>query len=372
MGGEPSSSAWGNSTPTGLSPRGRGTPRLPMLARCSWGSIPAWAGNPMNVTPWALTIMVYPRVGGEPVHLPPTSPSGPGLSPRGRGTRELPSYSGSFQRSIPAWAGNPCRRELGASRKRVYPRVGGEPGSADGAAVGAWGSIPAWAGNPECPRGRPSIPWVYPRVGGEPVSLDQPPHGGSGLSPRGRGTPRYGQAESWDERSIPAWAGNPGKCDVSRKGKGVYPRVGGEPVCDVDDEGRLVGLSPRGRGTPCPDWLQTSMSRSIPAWAGNPELRQQAGGLSWVYPRVGGEPYYARGSRPTTNGLSPRGRGTPSRTACALFTARSIPAWAGNPEAVTIPTFWPWVYPRRGRGTLVPRLGDATRDRSIPAWAGNP
>ena len=73
---------------TGLSPRGRGN-LSPALKRCKhWGSIPAWAGEPLM---------------------------------KGRGAG-----------SIPAWAGEPVGRLSLTPKPPVYPRVGG------GNSVGHW------------------------------------------------------------------------------------------------------------------------------------------------------------------------------------------------------------------------------------------
>ena len=69
--------------------------------------------------------------------------------------------------------------------------------------------------------------WVYPRVGGG--ALIQLVDGvlGQGLSPRGRGSrPDASFVESLS-RSIPAWAGEPMFCTWVMSGGEVYPRVGG-------------------------------------------------------------------------------------------------------------------------------------------------
>ena len=86
-------------------------------------SIPAWAGEP-RACGWTTRLRwVYPRVGGGTVAVAGRGP----LSPRGRGTL------------------------IGAETRRwlltVYPRVGGEPASY-GHQTSAQRSIPAWAGEP--------------------------------------------------------------------------------------------------------------------------------------------------------------------------------------------------------------------------------
>ena len=174
MGGETDRISLCHGSSLGLSPRGRGNPTSRGNRDLSVGSIPAWAGKPRRRSGRRLTRRrVYPRVGGET----PDAAVGnleAGLSPRGRGNRRMIS-----------------------PRQRVYPRVGGETES---------GSVAA-------PRSR-----VYPRVGGETGQADGPITVGEtpapGLSPRGRGNrsrrdPRVGGDRATTGGSIPAWAGKP-------------------------------------------------------------------------------------------------------------------------------------------------------------------
>ena len=48
-----------------------------------------------------------------------------GLSPRGRGNRNVTHLKKLGLRSIPAWAGEPLHEVLLKEISRVYPRVGG-------------------------------------------------------------------------------------------------------------------------------------------------------------------------------------------------------------------------------------------------------
>ena len=138
-------------------------------------------------------------------------------------------------------------------------------------------------------------------------------------------------------RSIPAWAGEPvfrTKCPSPQTA--VYPRVGGgtRRALHRGQPARL-GLSPRGRGNP---------SRGY---------QHQESLATTVYPRVGGGTVVALTHPLTVNGLSPRGRGNP------LYSIFSGCART--------------VYPRVGGGT---RPSNSQRLRqsvgSIPAWAGEP
>ena len=109
----------------GLSPRGRGNLRS-ISSRSSVGrSIPAWAGEPCQGENDARQKSVYPRVGGGTARTPWRMRLTSGLSPRGRGNHRFLIPLPRLPRSIPAWAGEPSIHHRTQSRRRVYPRVGG-------------------------------------------------------------------------------------------------------------------------------------------------------------------------------------------------------------------------------------------------------
>ena len=70
-----------------------------------------------------------------------------GLSPRGRGNREMVQLRRPDVRSIPAWAGEPSNKAIYFGAERVYPRVGG--GTMDDKFQAAWemGLSPRGRGN---------------------------------------------------------------------------------------------------------------------------------------------------------------------------------------------------------------------------------
>ena len=69
------------------------------------------------------------------------------------------------------------------------------------------------------------------------------------------------------------------------------------------------GLSPRGRGNPSRSQAEAKVTRSIPAWAGEPILEGVQFINQEVYPRVGGGTWAEHMTRTDPEGLSPRGRG---------------------------------------------------------------
>ena len=69
----------------GLSPRGRGNRDVEFLGQALQRSIPAWAGEPVAVLGKGDVGQVYPRVGGGTAFSRQRIPIEWGLSPRGRG-----------------------------------------------------------------------------------------------------------------------------------------------------------------------------------------------------------------------------------------------------------------------------------------------
>ena len=91
----------------------------------------------------------------------------------------------------------------------------------------------------------------------------------------------------------------------------VYPRVGGGNTVPADAIVIVTGLSPRGRGKRLPGHPQLVTDGSIPAWAGETEALAEAKSKYEVYPRVGGGNAHKEGIERYGRGLSPRGRGKP-------------------------------------------------------------
>ena len=192
-----------------------------------------------------------------------------------------------------------------------------------------------------------------------------------GLSPRARGNPNGRIRAHSISRSIPACAGEPLPCTWWWAASKVYPRVRG----GTEDVGielvRALGLSPRARGN-----LRRRGRRTI----------------SRVYPRVRGGTSVPFSACKPSCGLSPRARGNLSLFGGTAMIRRSIPACAGEPDTGALGVRSPRVYPRVRGGTygggrvrleafgLSPRargnpIAQSRRPRakgSIPACAGEP
>src|SRR5690606_21594380 len=152
----------------------------------------------------------------------------------------------------------------------------------------------------------------------------------NGLSPRMRGTVVRDYAEEAKRRFIPADAGNGAPDGSALQGCAVYPRGCGERRLAGMRPDSIHGLSPRMRGT---DNLYTSptlQKRFIPADAGNGAAAVLPRARCSVYPRGCGERHSNHTVNGRLLGLSPRMRGTVHGRRGSTKPSRFIPADAGN------------------------------------------
>ena len=152
----------------------------------------------------------------------------------------------------------------------------------------------------------------------------------SGSSPRLRGTRAVIQVEPLQRRFIPASAGNTVVSHVSLLIMSVHPRVCGEHGGDVAVAQVEHGSSPRLRGTLILHRQFMVGVRFIPASAGNTVRHQPAQYQITVHPRVCGEHVSVFSFTTKIIGSSPRLRGTPKRHYTVGTVTRFIPASAGN------------------------------------------
>ena len=335
----------------GLSPRVRGNRPQRGQVEHVGRSIPARAGEPVNMESRGSDKRVYPRACGGTRSVPHSAFWLSGLSPRVRGNRLRCARRCLWLGSIPARAGepNPSSNSPTAStvypracggtlmRARVFrvscglsPRVRGNLALHHGGLTGV-GSIPARAGEPKREPGHRIRVAVYPRACGGTYSvswLTLPLHG---LSPRVRGN-RDGSALSVIRRgSIPARAGEPLPFQGHGEMSPVYPRACGGTEFQRVVLMTAVGLSPRVRGNPSHHRQSPEPHGSIPARAGEPSPLWAAASTSAVYPRACGGTVHAPGLKGIQGGLSPRVRGNLPGSGRVVGSAGSIPARAGEP-----------------------------------------
>ena len=294
-----------------------------------------------------------------------------GLSPRVRGNRWGLRRWVVPPRSIPACAGEPLVDRQPVVDRGVYPRVCGGTGIPHTFTMADWGLSPRVRGNPAWRRTADedvgSIPAcagepgffsmtsrtlsVYPRVCGGTSSPARGWSGSMGLSPRVRGNRPRPDSEDSMSRSIPACAGEPAWRRFCARGAVVYPRVCGGTALSSPETGRNRGLSPRVRGNRHLPVSDHPGYGSIPACAGEPIPSPEKARQLEVYPRVCGGTNLRLNQGSLSPGLSPRVRGNLSQPSHLLKTKGSIPACAGEPQQVQRRVDCRSVYPRVCGGT---------------------
>ena len=172
-----------------------------------------------------------------------------------------------------------------------------------------------------------------------------------GLSPRVRGNLSMCLCVRARLRSIPACAGEPRLGFRLHPALRVYPRVCGGTGCGLRVMMALSGLSPRVRGNPQMEADALAARRSIPACAGEPGSPRYGYRIAEVYPRVCGGTVGGWNIRSFYAGLSPRVRGNPGYEPLDTGTLGSIPACAGEPPAEPGAAQSARVYPRVCGGT---------------------
>ena len=110
----------------------------------------------------------------------------------------------------------------------------------------------------------------------------------------------------------------------------VHPRARGEQWGEHVDNSKLIGSSPRTRGTDREPVQGRYLFRFIPAHAGNSAVRDGPTAIRAVHPRARGEQLMITVHVDDSAGSSPRTRGTVVRGPHGATGARFIPAHAGN------------------------------------------
>ena len=166
-----------------------------------------------------------------------------------RGTLPQDVHPMTFFRFIPAYAGNALQLFVRVVAKAVHPRVCGERFLADERRGPRDGSSPRMRGTRNRRTDRAPRRPVHPRVCGERFLVANVKSLLFGSSPRMRGTlPWTGNANVL-RRFIPAYAGNAGFGFCASVRWPVHPRICGERLRGLPPTLRVVGSSPRMRGT---------------------------------------------------------------------------------------------------------------------------
>ena len=294
------------------------------------GIIPAYAGNttPKRFPVWRA--WDHPRVCGEHLMRPMRLVGQGTSSPRMRGTPSIGSLSDPSNRDHPRVCGE--HRSKPCSVRFVMGSSPRMRGTQCRLAMnnGPTGIIPAYAGNTIVSKCDKITERDHPRVCGE--HADYPLHINviAGSSPRMRGT--HDRTSVWPMvyGIIPAYAGNTRVLQKRWNQAGDHPRVCGEHIPKLVDLLSSQGSSPRMRGTLVGRVMGDGPNGIIPAYAGNtlPWISAARGGRD--HPRVCGEHARRLGFGRGVLGSSPRMRGTPTGYASGSTRCRIIPAYAGN------------------------------------------
>ena len=151
-----------------------------------------------------------------------------------------------------------------------------------------------------------------------------------GSSPRMRGTRGAFARPKQNGGIIPAYAGNTLFESISADPGRDHPRVCGEHQFSNVHGRQQRGSSPRMRGTQTPLCDTDTLEGIIPAYAGNTFAQWIDQTKNRDHPRVCGEHLLSRLTRFTVSGSSPRMRGTRARQAAVARERGIIPAYAGN------------------------------------------
>ena len=171
---------------------------------------------------------------------------------------------------------------------------------------------------------------VHPRVCGEQTTPTSTLMGNAGSSPRVRGTDDADKHAHGKRRFIPACAGNSKWGAFCSTNTAVHPRVCGEQALSARFQISSNGSSPRVRGTGAAGLAETNRQRFIPACAGNRGQSETDGQQCSVHPRVCGEQTQGDLTELGQAGSSPRVRGTVEAPVAIPVRCRFIPACAGN------------------------------------------
>ena len=212
----------------GSSPRARGTGHGLGDVLGASRFIPASAGNRLPSWLPPSVLGVHPRERGEQSRVGQVGRSPTGSSPRARGTEDSLMARNTQGRFIPASAGNRASPNRSKMPPTVHPRERGEQyllvvaaGAFAGSSPRARGTvptltvtvrmvrfIPASAGNRRVHKARTRSTSVHPRERGEQWTRCNVGSRRGGSSPRARGTGSHETVYSHNGRFIPASAGN--------------------------------------------------------------------------------------------------------------------------------------------------------------------
>ncbi len=175
---------------------------------------------------------------------------------------------------------------------------------------------PACAGEPAAKASCCRWAGVHPRVCGGASIVRPSRMWASGSSPRVRGSHGRPQRLRGIPGFIPACAGEPCSPGGTARSTWVHPRVCGGALAHHGVRNRVLGSSPRVRGSLDTTCVDGPCSGFIPACAGEPQPRSRNGTRWGVHPRVCGGAAVGKKKFKHPKGSSPRVRGSRRSQVC--------------------------------------------------------
>ena len=227
------------------------------------------------------------------------------------------------------------------------------------------GPIPADAGEPQGCDDSVCAVRAYPRGRGGAGRTSRPEAAFPGLSPRTRGSPQDPSPYRVPRGPIPADAGEPCAWRAAGCAPRAYPRGRGGARRADETNFRILGLSPRTRGSRVCASAGCRSPGPIPADAGEPGRSDPPHDAGKAYPRGRGGALSASWLSPRAAGLSPRTRGSQQVGQRVGLLLGPIPADAGEPSAPRSTRSRMRAYPRgRGGAVEVTRASNALQGLS--------
>ena len=207
------------------------------------------------------------------------------------------------------------------------------------------GLIPTYAGNTNSDFKQFTPGWAHPHVCGEHHVSEPMTARLVGSSPRMRGTHDWDKFGKAVDGLIPTYAGNTLGISPSASFWWAHPHVCGEHVSPATASPGALGSSPRMRGTHGRHYPHRQAQGLIPTYAGNTRPPKSSATFFRAHPHVCGEHCAVPTMGSPGWGSSPRMRGTQELLVTLPAGVGLIPTYAGNTSNLPVRCYWFRAHP---------------------------